>query len=118
MQAGDASCQRLVAAVAKRLALRVLAGAHPVIAGLLGRVLHRQHAAALVGTVAEWLILAHAAGAPPIVLACLQRDFAGHLGGDNRLGHIAFLVALMKESRQWSAGPKANRASLPQPVFR
>src|SRR5262249_29260547 len=115
---GCGSCEGLVCAVAQGLFAGALAGAEPVVAGLRASVLHRRAAAALVGAVAERLVLALPAGAPPVVLACLQRYLDGRLCRDNRLGHVAFPVAaallrcrahpLLAESRQWSAGLQAS----------
>src|SRR5436190_8743804 len=68
----------------------MLAGTEKVVARFLGSVLQRRETAALVAAVAEWLVLAHPAGAPPVVLAHLQRHLDGRLGRDDRLGHVCF----------------------------
>src|SRR5258708_14117869 len=80
-------------AVAHRLPAGALAGAVPMVTWLLGGMLDRREAAALVGAVAEWLVLALPAGAPPVVLARFQHHLDGRPGRDNRLGHVAFPVA-------------------------
>src|SRR5690348_6253173 len=87
------SCEGLVRAVAKRLFSGMLAGAKPMVARFLGRVFHRCEAGVLVGAVAKGLLLAPAAGAPPIVLACFKCHLVGCLGRDNRFSHVAFPVA-------------------------
>ena len=51
---------------------------------LLGVELHRREAAALVRAVAERLLAALAAGAPPVRLPGLDIDFIGALLGDHR----------------------------------
>src|SRR4029077_3300724 len=87
------SCQGLVRTVAKRLFAGLLAGAEPIVAGLLRRVLDRYERATLVAAVAKRLVLALTAGAPPIVLSGLQRHFRWPLRRDHPLGHVAFPVA-------------------------
>src|SRR5579871_1045546 len=84
-----ATSEALMRAVAHGLALGLLAAAEPHRLRFLGLELNRGQARALVGTVAERLILAAPAGAPEIALAGFDIDLIGRLLGNYRLFHDA-----------------------------
>lgn len=96
--------QRLVAAVAKRFVLAVLAAAQRYLGGLRNVELHRCEARAFVRAITEWLILGSPAGTPPVgpggEFEAIRR-FLGNFG----LIHIIFrasccLCALVVISRK------------------
>src|SRR5271165_3505936 len=91
---GSFSLQTPMRAVAARLVVGLLATAERDRRRFLGLELDRAETAALVGSVAEWLGAALAAGAPPIGLAGLHFDLEWAFLGADRLniGHHRLLV--------------------------
>jgi hypothetical protein len=79
-----------MATVTQRLVCRGLASAEVHILAFGGTVFHWGKAAALMRTIAKRLILALAAGTPPVVFPLLNLDGNWRVTGANSLGHGLF----------------------------
>jgi hypothetical protein len=83
--------QRFVSAVAERGIGRVLALAKPGIAILFGGELFGREGGAFMAAIAKRLRRRFAAGAEPIILACLKGDFGRRFSGNGGLIAHAFM---------------------------
>lgn len=77
-----------MAAITKRLVLGMLAGAEINRLIPFGDILQGRKPGALVRSVAKWLRLTLAAGAPPIFVTLFDIHFTGFFLSNHRFGHL------------------------------